>query len=110
MQRKGAPIAFVVPADFPAQRFYYMALAKNAANPNAAKLFVTFLHTPEGQKIIYEGMDTDLHTYPESEVAKEIAAYEKQGVHFRQYTVEWHLKHPEALEGSRKAVPLLAGR
>jgi ABC-type Fe3+ transport system substrate-binding protein len=108
LQRKGAPVAHVVPADFPAQRFYYMGIAKNAANANAAKLFVTFLHTVEGQKIIYEQSDTDLHTYPESLVAKEIAEYEKQGVKFRQYTVQWHLQHPEALEGQRRAVPLLA--
>jgi ABC-type Fe3+ transport system substrate-binding protein len=110
MQRKKAPVAHVVPEDFPAQRFYYMAIPKNAASPNAAKLFVTFLHTTEGQKLIYKWSDTDLHTYADSEVAKEVKEYEQRGVKFRQYTVEWHLEHPEALAGQRKAVPILAGR
>ena len=110
MLRKKAPVAHVVPEDFPAQRFYYMSIVKNAANPNAAKLFTTFLHTPEGQKLIWKSSDTDLHTYPESPLAKEIADYEKRGIKFRQYTVEWHLQHPEALQGQRKAVPILAQR
>lgn len=87
-----------------------MSIAKNAANPNAAKLFTTFLHTPEGQKLIWKWSDTDLHTYPESPLAKEIADYEQRGIKFRQYTVEWHLQHPEALLGQRKAVPILAQR
>ena len=110
MQRKGAPVAHVVPEDFPAQRFYYLNIVKNAANPNAAKLFTVFLHTPQGQKLIWKWSDTDLHTYAESPLRREIAAYEKRGLKFRQYTVEWHLQHPEALQGQRQAVPILAQR
>ena len=110
LQRKGAPIASVVPEDFPAQRFYYLSLPKNAAHPNAAKLFVVFLHTPEGQKLVWKWTATDLHTYPESQLARELADYEKKGVKFREFTVGWHLRHPEALEGQRKAVAILSGR
>lgn len=110
LQRKGAPIAFVVPEDFAAQRFYYLSLPKNSAHPNAAKLFIAFLHTAPGQKLIWKWTDTDLHTYPDSQLAKEIAAYEKNGINFRQFTIQWHLEHPEALEGQRKAVPILSGR
>jgi len=109
LKRKGAPIEHAVPADFAAQRFYYFALPKNAANPDAATLFTIFLHTPQGQKLIWKYTDTDLHTYPESELAPEIAAYEKRGVHFRQFTIAWHLQHPEAQEGQRKAQKLLNG-
>jgi len=98
-----------VPADFAAQRFYYFALPKNAANPNAMKLFTVFLQTPEGQKLIWKYTDTDLHTYPESELAGEIKDYEARGVHFRQFTIQWHMQHPEAQEGQRKAQKLLNG-
>ena len=46
--RQGAPLGFIVPSDFAAQRYYYMVIPKNAAHPNAGKLFVTFLLTSRG--------------------------------------------------------------
>ena len=65
LKRKGAPIEHVVPADFAAQRFYYFSIPKNASNPNAAILFVAFLESTQGQKLLYKLTDTDLMTYPE---------------------------------------------
>jgi ABC-type Fe3+ transport system substrate-binding protein len=109
LKRKGAPVEHTIPADFAAQRFYYLAIPANATNPNAAKLFAAFLSTPQGQKLIWKYTDTDLHTYPESQLAPEIRDYEKRGVTFRQFTIPWHLAHPEALEGQHKAVRLLSG-
>jgi len=110
MKEKGAPIDEVIPADFPAERYYYATLPKNSGDPNAAKLFVLFLESVPGQELVWEGTQTDLHTYPESRFAKVIAADEKSGIKFQEFTVDWFLKHPEALEGQRKAVPILAGR
>lgn len=46
-EEKGMPIKHVIPADFPAMRYYYMTVPTNAANPNAATLLIAFLHTPE---------------------------------------------------------------
>jgi len=109
LKRKGAPIDHTVPADFAAQRFYYLSIAKNAANPAAATLFAVFLETPEGQRLIWKYTDTDLHTYPDSQLAPEIRDYERRGVQFRQFTIQWHLQHPEAQEGQRKAQKLLNG-
>jgi len=110
MKAKGAPIDEVIPADFAAERYYYASLPKNSGDPNAAKLFVLFLESPAGQKLIWDGTQTDLHTYPESRFDAVIRDYEKQGVKFQEFTVEWFLKHPESREGQRKAVPILAGR
>ncbi|HEY3920330.1 MAG TPA: ABC transporter substrate-binding protein [Stellaceae bacterium] len=110
MKEKGAPIDEVIPADFAAERYYYATLPKNSGDPNAAKLFVLFLESPEGQKLIWEGTQTDLHTYPDSRFAKVIDDYEKSGIKFQEFTVDWFLKHPEALDGQRRAVPILAGR
>jgi ABC-type Fe3+ transport system substrate-binding protein len=109
-QRNGAPVDYVVPADFAAERFYYASLPKNAANLDAAKLFVLFLESPEGQKLIWNATLTDLHTYPDSQFAPVIADYEKSGIKFQQFTVTWFLRHPEALAGQKKAVPILSGR
>ena len=109
LKRRGAPIAHVVPADFAAQRFYYFSLPKNAASPNAAKLFVAYLETSEGQALIWKHIDTDLHTYPDSHLAPEIRAYEKEGIVFHPFTIKWHDEHPEGQEVLRKAVRLLNG-
>jgi ABC-type Fe3+ transport system substrate-binding protein len=108
LQRKGAPIAHVVPADFAALRFYYLSVVEHAANPNAAVLFVTFLETPEGQKLIWKYTNTDLHTYPQSQLASEIDAYRKGGIVFHNFMIQWHRDHPEGQDGLRKAVRLLA--
>ena len=111
LKRKGAPVGHVIPADFPAVRFNYVTVPKNAANPNAAKLFSVFLHTPEGQKLTWKYMTADLHTYADSQMAKEVGEYEKKGVVFHQFTIQWYLDHPEAREGISKVVPILtAGR
>jgi ABC-type Fe3+ transport system substrate-binding protein len=110
MKEKGAPIDEVIPADFPAERYYYATLPKNSGDPNAAKLFVLFLESAKGQELVWEGTKTDLHTYPESHFAKVIDDYQKQGIKFQEFTVDWFLQHPEALTGQRKAVPILAGR
>lgn len=110
MKEKGAPIDEVIPADFPAERYYYATLPKNSGDPNAAKLFVLFLESAKGQELVWEGTKTDLHTYPELHFAKVIDDYQKQGIKFQEFTVDWFLQHPEALTGQRKAVPILAGR
>lgn len=110
MKEQGAPIDEVIPADFPAERYYYATLPKNSGDPNAAKLFVLFLESPAGQKLVWQGTQTDLHTYPDSRFAKVIADYEKTGIKFQEFTVDWFLRHPEALDGQRRAVPILAGR
>ncbi|MGH7032213.1 MAG: ABC transporter substrate-binding protein [Stellaceae bacterium] len=109
LARKGAPIAHVVPDDFAALRFYYMSIPKNASDPNAAILFVCFLETPEGQKLIWKYIDTDLYTYPDSRLAPEAGALEKRGINFHKFTIAWHRAHPEGQIGLKKAVKLLAG-
>lgn len=111
LKQKGAPVNHAIPADFPAMRFNYLTVPKNATNPNAAKLFAVFLHTPEGQKLTWKYMSSDLHTYPESQMAGEVKESEKKGVKFHSFTIQWYLDHPEAREGIAKVVPILtAGR
>jgi ABC-type Fe3+ transport system substrate-binding protein len=110
LQHKGAPIAHVIPEDFAALRFYYFSIPKNAAAPDAAILFVTFLETPEGQKLVWKYADTDLYTYPQSQLAPEIAAAKQRGIQFHNFTIQWHRDHPEGQDGLKQAVKLLAGR
>jgi ABC-type Fe3+ transport system substrate-binding protein len=110
LAKKGAPIAHVIPSDFAAVRFYYFSIPKNAAAPNAAILFVTFLETPEGQKLVWKYANTDLYTYPDSRLAPEIEAAEKKGIKFHHFSIQWLHDHPEGQVGLREAVKILAGR
>ena len=109
LKRRGAPINHVIPTDFPAVRFNYATVPKNAANPNAAKLFITFLHTPEGQNFLWRHQTADLHTYPEAQMGIFVRDLEKKGVKFHQFDIPWYLAHPEAREGIGKVVPILTG-
>jgi len=109
LARKGAPIAHVIPEDFAAVRFYYFSIPKNSAARDAAILFVTFLETPEGQKLIWKYANTDLYTYPQSQLAPEIAAAEKRGVKFHKFTIQWVRDHPEGQVALKEAVKILRG-
>jgi ABC-type Fe3+ transport system substrate-binding protein len=109
-QRVGAPLAHVIPEDFAALRYYYFSIPKNAAAPNAAILFVVFLETPEGQQLVWKYANTDLNTYPQSQIEPEIEAAEKRGIQFHNFTIQWHRDHPEGQVGLAKAIKLLSGR
>jgi ABC-type Fe3+ transport system substrate-binding protein len=110
LAKKGAPIAHVTPSDFAALRFYYFSIPKNAAAPNTAILFVTFLETLEGQKLVWKYANTDLYTYPDSRLAPEIDTLKKSGIQFHYFTIQWHRDHPEGQVGLKEAVKILSGR
>lgn len=110
LAKKGAPIAHVTPSDFAALRFYYFSIPKNAAAPNSAILFVTFLETPEGQKLVWKDANTDLYTYPDSRLAPEVEALKKSGIQFHYFTIQWLHDHPEGQAGLKEAIKILSGR
>jgi hypothetical protein len=58
---KGAPVDQVVATDFVQMRFFYMGVPKNSASPNAAKAFIAFMMTPEGQKLAWDTWAEDAH-------------------------------------------------
>lgn len=109
-QEKGAPIEQMVPRDAAQLRYYYFAVPKHARSPAAAKLFTAFFLTPEGQKIAWDTWKTDLHFMPGSNMAKQVSALEKEGVTFKEVTVEWWLKHPEIDAQKRDLIKILTAR
>jgi ABC-type Fe3+ transport system substrate-binding protein len=94
-QDKGAPLDQMMPLDAAQQRYYYFAIPKNAQHPAAAKLYTTFILTPEGQKLAYDTWKTDLHFLPGSQMGKMVDDYQKRGVKFKEVTVDWWAQHPE---------------
>jgi ABC-type Fe3+ transport system substrate-binding protein len=104
---KGAPIDQMIPLDAAQARYYYLSVPKNSARPAAAKLFIAFLHTVEGQKIIWDTWKIDLHLYPESRMSKLMKSLKAQGVNPREVTIAWWMSHPEISKTKRQLVKIL---
>jgi ABC-type Fe3+ transport system substrate-binding protein len=65
-QRRGAPLAHGVPKEIIRDNVIYLGVPANAQQPNAAKLLISFLHTKEGQDLLWEHGAYDLEIYPGS--------------------------------------------
>jgi ABC-type Fe3+ transport system substrate-binding protein len=86
----GAPIHRVITPEFPLISFFYLGVPTNAVHPNAAKLFITYLTSPEGQKLTYDLNFADVHLYPDSRMLADVAAVEKKfGFKFGIADVAW---------------------
>jgi iron(III) transport system substrate-binding protein len=92
---KGAPLSQVVPTDAAALVYWYMGVPKNAAHPNAAKLFIEFLMGRQGQDIMYETSFDDNHLLPGSHLAEPISKLQAQGVTFKEIDIAWVQRNDE---------------
>src|SRR5207237_451966 len=68
----GAPAGHVVPSDAALIPYWYLAVPKNAAHPNAAKLFINYALSREAQDVLYDLDYTDHHLVPGSRSAAAI--------------------------------------
>lgn len=109
-QAKGAPLAQMMPLDAAQQRYYYFGVPKNAAHPNAAKLFALFILSAEGQALSYETWKIDLHTLPGSRMGKMVGDFRKLNVKFKEVTTEWYLRHPEIDAGKSELIKIITTR
>jgi ABC-type Fe3+ transport system substrate-binding protein len=106
LAEKGAPVAHYLARDFLNERFFYLAVPKNAEHPNAAKVMIAWLLTPEGQAFSWRSWYEDLASYPDSHAAKEIASAEADGGTVKELSVAWWLAHPDASEALDKVVKI----
>lgn len=79
LQRSGAPIAHTVVQEGTVLHMRYTGVPKNSRSPNAAALFAAFLHTPEGQALLWKHDGMDLHLYPDSHMKKEVEKVRSAG-------------------------------
>jgi iron(III) transport system substrate-binding protein len=100
-QRLGAPLGHVIPEEAGGMAFWPLGIPNNSANPNAARLFVTFLLTREGQDFVWESDGTDYYKLPGSKIAPEIEKYRARGIKFYDQ-VDTDLKHPHLLQVQRE--------
>src|SRR5579862_462311 len=93
---KGAPVAHVQPKDFVIQSYFYFAIPRNAENPNAAKLFIVYAMTPEGQALIWDTWQTDLHLFPGSHTRQAVEASEAAyHVKLKDLDIAWQLANSD---------------
>lgn len=106
MAEWGAPMAQIVPKDFRTERFFYVGVPKGAQHQSAAKLFIAFMMTPEGQELAWRTWHLDLSMFPGSHSARILAEAERDGVKFRQLGVDWWLETPENDETKAKLIKI----
>jgi ABC-type Fe3+ transport system substrate-binding protein len=93
-QRKGEPIGSIYPKEGTAIYAFSPGIPLTAAHPNAARLFITYLLSPDGQKMLWDQMGCDNYLLPGSRMAPIIAAAKKKGVRFIDiYGID--VQHPE---------------
>jgi ABC-type Fe3+ transport system substrate-binding protein len=95
-QSQGAPLAQVVPSDAAAMVHWYMGVPKNAAHPNAAKLFIDYVMSREGQDIMWKTSSDDEYLVPGSHNAGPIDALKAQGVTFKEIDIAFQMKQDQA--------------
>jgi ABC-type Fe3+ transport system substrate-binding protein len=92
VQEKGGPVDHVQARDLVIKSFFYFGVPRHSANPNAAKLFVTYSMTPEGQALMWDVWQSDLDLFPGTHTAKAVEATEKAyNVKLQNLDMAWQL-------------------
>jgi len=89
LQRIGAPIAHTVVEEGTIIHSRYAGIPKNSRSPNGAALFIAYLHTPEGQALLWKHDGMDLYLYPESNMKKEVEKVRAAGGKVIVNTPQW---------------------
>jgi ABC-type thiamine transport system substrate-binding protein len=79
-QRKGEPVASIYPKEGTQLNYVDPAIPNTAAHPNAARLFVAFMLTREGQDILWDQVGEDSDLIAGSHMGKFIADLRRGGV------------------------------
>jgi iron(III) transport system substrate-binding protein len=93
---KGAPVGFTLASDAPIVMPLYEAVPATAAHPNAAKLWINFMSSPEAQKILYAVSFADLDALPGSKTAQSIDVLRDKGVKFLVVDTDFYRHHDQA--------------
>lgn len=89
LQYTGAPIAHTVIQEGTVLHMRYAGVPKNSRSPNAGALLASFMHTPEGQAILWKHDGMDLHVYPESKMKKDVEKVRAAGGKVALNTPQW---------------------
>jgi ABC-type Fe3+ transport system substrate-binding protein len=79
LQAKGAPVAHTTFKEVGRLNIIYLGVPLNSSAPNAAALFVNYMHSPEGQALYWKSDGVDLHLYPESNTYEPVEKTRRAG-------------------------------
>jgi ABC-type Fe3+ transport system substrate-binding protein len=89
LQRTGAPLGHTLIKEGTVIHPRYAGIPKNSRSPNAGALLAAFLHTPEGQALLWKHDGMDLHLYPESKMKNEVDSVRAAGGKIALNTPQW---------------------
>jgi len=92
-QRQGIPLGYAIMDEATISHTRYSAVPVNSSSPNAAALFITYLHTADGQKLMWDIDGLDFHLYPESNQKKKLDAARTRGAKFVVSSPQWLAKN-----------------
>jgi iron(III) transport system substrate-binding protein len=102
----GAPVEFVIPTDAALLYENYVSIPSNSAHPNAARLFIDYLMSPEGQSVLRRTDFADSPLVDGSLTGEQIDEAESDGAEFIDGDVEWYTRQ-DPDEYDRNAEDLL---
>ena len=85
----GEPIAYSLMKEAVISHTRYGSVPVNSNSPNAAALFVAYLHSVEGQKWMWQNAGLDLPVYPESQMRKRLLAAKDVGAKIVMNSPQW---------------------
>jgi ABC-type Fe3+ transport system substrate-binding protein len=92
-QKQGIPLGYAIMDDATISHTRYAGVPVNSSAPNAAALFIAYLHTAEGQKLMWDIDGLDFHLYPESNQKKKLDAAKARGAKFVVSSPQWLAKN-----------------
>ena len=86
MVEHGGPVAISLLEDGLGTELTYLSVPKTSAHPNLAKLFIAYIMTPEGQKILDKYENATSHVYPGTPAYERAQSLAKQGLNLVVWT------------------------
>lgn len=108
-ERKGIPIGYAIMDDATLSHTRYGGVPKNSRAPNAAALFVAFLHSAEGQKLMWDIDGLDFHLYAESNQKKKLDAAKAKGAKIVISSPQWLNKNKDYDDTQKELEKILRG-
>lgn len=98
----GEPLGYALMKEAVISHTRWGMIPKNSQSPNAAILFIVYLHTPEGQKWMWEKAGLDLPLYPESQMRKKLLAAQDAGAKIVMNSPRWLEKNGDYAKYRKK--------
>jgi ABC-type Fe3+ transport system substrate-binding protein len=105
--RRGQPVAVFYPKEGTAIYTFAPGIPLTAAHPNAARLFIAYLLSREGQAMLWDTMGCDNAELPGSHMAGVIAAARRKGVKFIE-TYGLDVKYPQLIDYQRDITKIIS--